>query len=163
MTLIDQWIIDSGATCHICNQESSFHKLNQLNTSQEVTLGDGRALKAVGYGEVMLNTKLPDGSSQKCKLKDVLLVPDISYNLLSVSKSTALGNTVEFAEDSCYITNRVGRVIATASKYRELYYVNLTSSTEVHTVEAHSEQLGSKEYLWHRDVSVISMRAAFKC
>ncbi len=56
-----KWIVDSGATCHICNNEKLFHKFNRLSTAQEVPLGDGRALLAVGYRDVLLKTKLPNG------------------------------------------------------------------------------------------------------
>ncbi len=38
------WIVDSGATTHMCNDELSFTKLKQLQTPQVVTLGDGRSL-----------------------------------------------------------------------------------------------------------------------
>ncbi len=34
------WIVDSGATCHMCNNESQFIELKQLETIQEVRLGE---------------------------------------------------------------------------------------------------------------------------
>ncbi len=34
-----RWIVDSGATCHMCNDESQFIELKQLETIQEVRLG----------------------------------------------------------------------------------------------------------------------------
>ena len=37
-----KWIIDSGATCHICNNRSSFVELYPLKTQTDVKLGDGR-------------------------------------------------------------------------------------------------------------------------
>ena len=69
------WVIDSGATCHICNNEKLYYKLKKLATAQEVTLGDGRALKAVGYEDIMLKTRLPIGKVKKFRLRHVLLVP----------------------------------------------------------------------------------------
>ncbi len=36
------WIVDCGATCHMCNDESQFIELKKLETIQEVRLGDGR-------------------------------------------------------------------------------------------------------------------------
>ena len=32
----DIWIVDSGATCHMCNDETFFSELNNLNEPQEV-------------------------------------------------------------------------------------------------------------------------------
>jgi hypothetical protein len=40
------WIIDSGATCHMCNNGSKFTHLADLKEFQNVTLGDGHRLKA---------------------------------------------------------------------------------------------------------------------
>ena len=39
------WIVDSGATSHMCNDELSFTELKLLQTPQVVTLGDGRSLE----------------------------------------------------------------------------------------------------------------------
>ncbi len=60
------WIIDSGATCHMCNDETLFLKLRLLDTPIDVTLGDGRCLKGIAEGTVKMETLLPDGSIKKC-------------------------------------------------------------------------------------------------
>ena len=36
----DSWILDSGATCHICSNQKLFDEI-ELKSSQEVTRGDG--------------------------------------------------------------------------------------------------------------------------
>ncbi len=38
------WIIDSGATCHMCNDVSKFVKLHNLEKPEDVTLGDGHVV-----------------------------------------------------------------------------------------------------------------------
>ncbi len=50
-----------------------------MEKSQEVTLGDGRALKAIGYGDVVLRMSLLDDKLKSCTLHNVLYVPDLSY------------------------------------------------------------------------------------
>ena len=52
------WIVDSGATCHMCSDKSLFSELRTLETPQEVTLGDGHNLQATADGTVMLETLL---------------------------------------------------------------------------------------------------------
>lgn len=37
----DSWIVDSGTSCHMCNDESLFVELCCLENPQEVVLGDG--------------------------------------------------------------------------------------------------------------------------
>ena len=44
------WIIDSGATCHTCNDASLFVELYNWEKPEEVTLGDGHVVKANGWG-----------------------------------------------------------------------------------------------------------------
>ena len=40
LLLMIDWIIDSGATSHMCNDESLFTKIENLETPQEITLGE---------------------------------------------------------------------------------------------------------------------------
>jgi hypothetical protein len=86
-----QWIIDSGATGHMCNKESMFTGLQPLPTPMNVILGDGRYLQAVGRGKVILQMNLPKGKKETCTLRDVLLVPDLVYNLLSITSASTRG------------------------------------------------------------------------
>ena len=98
-----EWIVDSGATCHMCNKQSMFSDLRALSPPLSVTLGDGRDLKATGRGRVVLTMKLPDGSSKTCTLHDVLLVPDLAYNLLSITAIAKRGKVTTFTQVGCEI------------------------------------------------------------
>ena len=46
---ISNWIIDSGATCHMCNDKKLFTNLLSLDKPQEVSLGDGHVSKATAF------------------------------------------------------------------------------------------------------------------
>ena len=81
------WIVDSGATCHMCNDESQFIQLKRLRTIQEVRLGNGRPLDGTAEGTIRLETLLPDGKTKNFTVENVLFVPKLSYNLLSVSNA----------------------------------------------------------------------------
>ena len=118
----DCWIIDSGATCHISNNRSLFVEYNSLEESQSVTLGDGHTLEAVGKGVVALKLELEDGKTITGQLNDVLYVPELTYNLLSISRVTKLGKRVEFYRSYCNIIDNKERIIATGTKRGDLYY-----------------------------------------
>ncbi len=78
-------------------------------------------LDATHEGTVTLEKLLPDGNS-KCKLKNVLYVPKLSYSLLSVSKASESGKTMKFTKSGCEILNKQNKVIAfatTAVSYAE--------------------------------------------
>ena len=59
----DSWIIDSGATCHICNDRQSVN-FRPLRKPQDVTLGDGHALSAIETGDFILELVLGNGESK---------------------------------------------------------------------------------------------------
>ena len=75
------WIVDSGATCHMCNSRLMFVEYRGLEKFEKVTLGDGHSLDAVGRGTVGLVVKLPGEKTKRLKL---LFVSDLSYNLQQI-------------------------------------------------------------------------------
>ena len=121
----------------MCNDKKLFIDIRHLDTPQQVTLGDGTPLKGLAEGTVKLDMILPDGSTQKCKLENVLYVPKVSYSL-SVSKASEAGKTTKF-------DNQEKKVIAVATKHGNLYYLEYCRKGEsVHATEK------SNEMLWHR-------------
>lgn len=73
-----EWIIDSGATRHICSQKSLFKTLNE-SPRDNIFLDDASALQVAGIGEV--NLKLSSG--RVLTLTKVLFVPNMRRNLIS--------------------------------------------------------------------------------
>ena len=116
------WIVDSGATCHMCNDKNLFTDMRDLDTPQQVTLGDGSPLEGPAEGTVKLDMILPDGSTQNCKLKNVLYVPKLSYNLLSVSKASEARKTTKFGKCGYKILNQQKKIIAVSTKHGNLFY-----------------------------------------
>ena len=47
-TSTGNWIVDSGATCHMCNNAKMFAKFKSFKKAQD--LGDGHVLEATGEG-----------------------------------------------------------------------------------------------------------------
>ena len=85
------WIVDSRATCHMCSNKKLFVDLQPLKKPMEVSLGDGHTLEAIGRGVVPLKMKLPNSSPRRCNLQDVLYVPALLYNLISVARAAENG------------------------------------------------------------------------
>ena len=46
------WIVDSGATCHMCYDEVLFSEVQLLEKETDLTLGNGHTLRAKGKGKV---------------------------------------------------------------------------------------------------------------
>ena len=141
----------------MCNDRKQFVEFCSLNHPVEVTLGDGHALEAFGRGIVILEMKLPDGKTKSCRTRDVLYVPKLSYNLLSVSRAADAGKMTKFNESSCQILDDNMKPIAVAMKVGRLYYLECgTNCQQINTVENQSWE--SKEQVWHRRFGHLEVR-----
>jgi hypothetical protein len=138
------WIVNSGATWHMCNNDKMFAKFKSFKRAQEVTLGDGHVLEAAGEGIVQVKTKLPDGTVRRCNLRNVLFVPKLAYNLLSVSKAAEAGKTTKFDKSGCQIVSDDMKVTAVAKRVGNLYYLECKENQSLSAVAQ------SNERLWHR-------------
>ena len=78
-SIIGSWILDSGATRHICAKKCLFLRLRSLKNST-VTLPNSIVIPVHFIGDVQLNSNLV--------LYNVLYVPSFKFNLISVSAIT---------------------------------------------------------------------------
>ncbi len=141
---VGSWIIDSGATCHMCADEKLFTELSPLGEQMSVTLGDGHKLEAVGQGTVKLIMNLEDGK-RECRLLNVLHAPSMAYNSLSVSTVVENGKDTVFKEGICEIITKNGVVVARAKRCGSLYYLDCKKSENVNVASAKELNI-----LWHR-------------
>jgi transposase InsO family protein len=90
----DTWLIDSGASKHMTGQRDILSCLSEKKFSHEVTLGDDYQypIKGVGESNYKLNSRTP------MKMNDVLDVPGLTKNLLSISALEKKGFRVAFID-----------------------------------------------------------------
>ena len=113
-------------------------------------MGDGNALEATDQGNVSLEMRLFAGKTKRCVLRNVLHVPKLAYNLLSVTKASEAGKVVKFDNAGCQIVNKSNKTIAVATKMGSLYYLEyneLKKNQQLTVIEKESKE--SKERLWH--------------
>ncbi|KAA3486345.1 TMV resistance protein N-like [Gossypium australe] len=72
------WLVDSGCSHHMATDEILFKELDRSFTSR-IRIGNGSLIEAKGRGNVVINT-----DSGNKLISNVLYVPDIDQNLLSV-------------------------------------------------------------------------------
>ncbi|XP_010481173.1 PREDICTED: trichohyalin-like [Camelina sativa] len=126
----DIWVIDSRATSHMVNDKSWFTELG-TNTRAWLNLGSGEIVQTQGKGTVSVITE-----SGKRNMKDVLLVPSLTHNYLSVQHMMENGCKVMFKELSCIITNQEGKQILEAPMSDGWYCIKFEKPKE----EGHKEQ-----------------------
>ena len=92
------WTVDSGASSHLSGKRQWFKTFKELETPIEIILaGAGCNLKATGVGTVEL-----EHANRRIMLCDVLYVPGVITNLLSVRHMTGRGLQVAFANDESH-------------------------------------------------------------
>jgi len=96
MTNVSKWVVDSSATRHICGNISAFTSYTNVGDGEEhVYLGDSRTTLVLGKGKFLL--KLTSGKT--IALSDVLHVPSIRVNLISIALLGKVGVKVSFKSD----------------------------------------------------------------
>ena len=80
-----EWILDSGASSHLCANKDAFYSYVPLTNSIQITIGDGSKIKAIGRGTIEIHLK-EKNEQIRLVLKDVLHVPAVKENLMSVKK-----------------------------------------------------------------------------
>ncbi|XP_071939024.1 uncharacterized protein [Coffea arabica] len=98
---VKEWVVDSGATRHICANREVFSSYTPIGDDEEVVyLGDSRTANVLGKGKVFL--KLTSGKT--LALNDVLHVPNIRANLVSVALLGKVGVKVSFESGKIIMT-----------------------------------------------------------
>ena len=93
------WCFDSGALKHITSQHDMFTSLETVPTRNSVTCADNSSYPVKGVGQIVLAA----ANDNAFTLRDVLYVPGIKKNLLSVFALTRVGLVVEFVDDRCIV------------------------------------------------------------
>ena len=98
---VQEWVVDSGATRHICANRNAFTSYTIVGEGEEhVYLSDSRTTSVLGKGKVLL--KLTSGKT--LALNEVLHVPNMRANLISVTQLGKVGIKVSFGSDKIILT-----------------------------------------------------------
>lgn len=80
----DQWIVDSGATCHVASDKDHFQSIT--DTVSELVVANGEKVAVHGSGTCSIKVIGVSGNAITVGVRDVLYAPAIDGNLLSVRK-----------------------------------------------------------------------------
>lgn len=103
------WYIDSGATCHIANNKEFFTEFSS-SIRENVFVANGIKLQSLGRGCGYIDILKSNGNVEKRKIADVLFVPDLKANLLSVRQSVLNGFELLFKKNICSIQRNMEEV-----------------------------------------------------
>lgn len=96
------WVIDSGATSHITGTRNHFSSFDS-NYRTSITLPNGLTMNATGRGDIRMQFMNGSNEIHNVRISDVLYIPGVNCNLLSVKQMNDKGIQVHF-------NNKPGRI-----------------------------------------------------
>ncbi|KAJ4717700.1 Retrovirus-related Pol polyprotein from transposon TNT 1-94 [Melia azedarach] len=111
------WIVDSGATSHICFSKHDFLSMKPVQNAFVILPNQSR-ISVQHIGTVKLSSQLV--------LDDVLYVPQFKFNLLSVSALTRTSALrVQFLTDACFVQEHLSlKTIGKGKRIDDLYVID---------------------------------------
>src|ERR1044072_1910570 len=140
------WIVDSGASDHMTGDISVFKKYTPCHNHSTVRIADGTLSKVIGKGSVCI--------SEHITLDNVLYVPKLDCNLLSVSKLTNdLDCVTKFLPKLCeFQILGSGKMIGNAKECAGLYLLQVDdfwSKPKADSCAVVSSSYENSVMLWH--------------
>lgn len=156
----DVWVLDSGATSHLCNNKSML--VNPVRHIEEVSIADDRVMKSEFKGTVTVRSK-----TTEIDLRDVLYVPGLKYNFLSGNVAVNTGHEIILRQHGAVIM-KDNNVIATARKPNGLWLMNFmannktSSESEGPINQVHNVGPSKLGHLWHRRLGHVNYKSIVK-
>ena len=116
----NQWILDSGATRTMCSNRDWFHNFTRLPTPVTVVLANKHQILGTGSSNIAVLTKAR-GKWHHAVLQNVLYVPELHGNLLSIRQLVNRGNSIQFTKDGCKLLDQQGIVFCEVTHSGSLY------------------------------------------
>lgn len=163
------WFLDSGASHHMTPNRSLFCDFQELSPIRNIILGDNNSHQASGFGSVVIELhtgqQLQFSTGQQLQFSDVLYVPGLTKNLLSVAQITTSGNTIFiFKKDQCIIktTPPNSRIPITyyVPKENNLYNLGLgIPPTHFNNTAIVSQNMEADTLKWHKRLGHIHIQS----
>lgn len=144
-----EWIIDSGTTSHMTNDKKILTGVKKMHTEMGVAKRKG-SMEANGKGKVDFGS---------CILNDVLYVPDLRKNFLSVSAITDKGGKVLFEKDKVLVTKEDKVILQGQKDILGLYVVKPQKKVRQ---EAHTAKKGKEAQIWHERLGHLSAENMYR-
>ncbi|GKV53176.1 hypothetical protein SLEP1_g59714, partial [Rubroshorea leprosula] len=119
------WYFDSGYCNHMSSITTHFSSMSPNNSFPDIYSADGSPMNVSHIGNV---------STKSLTLPNALLVPKLSYNLLSVGQLCDLGLEVTFSAHGCRVQDpRTGQLLGTVCAATNISPLHLWHSQLGHT------------------------------
>lgn len=139
----NDWYIDSGASRHMTMRDDWMDETAKYGLSS-IRAANNEQMEVNCSGKVIFDADV-NGKRERVEFQDVLCVPNLTANLLSVSEITNKGKSVLFTSTGCVIKDADGQLLGTGSLIDGLYRLNGKSNIALAAFESNKSM-----ELWHR-------------
>ena len=144
----EDWLVDTGAGKHMCNRRDWFSDYSVLSKQIPVLTASGHYIYGVGIGSVPLESFV-NGECIRATLTNVLHIPEVQQNLISIGKLADRGFEAHFTGSGLKIV-RNKRVVAVGVREGEKLYRLKCRVVAEKTVHASSVVTGPQPLnVWH--------------
>lgn len=140
------WLVDSGATSHMCNDKSAFTVMEHESRSS-VTVADGSENQVEGVGDCLIKCVDDSGETIELTLRGVLYVPTLEGNMISIGKLAAKGVRAIFDNNGCKLVYG-NTVVAVADKVSDMYWLRVAQDRVMKSESR--EHTKNCQHTWHR-------------
>lgn len=135
-----EWILDSGSTVHICCDRKKFNFIQPLKLQQQIRLPNGILITAKESGSCHIKTKDDNGKERKIAITDVLYVPEIKTNIISISRLMNKGFAVNFTSKGNVYIKYDNKTVATAILQARLFklFTEESYNSQIENFHQHS-------------------------
>jgi hypothetical protein len=144
------WFFGSGCTTHMCSQKDLFTELEDFD--ETVYLASDSITKAKGIGKVMLNS-----DDRDIQLEEVLYVPDLRSNFISISKIVDKKFDVKFTSD-IVIVSKNNEVIMKGERVENLFMFKSSQSYQQNFLLEEEDKFTQ----WHRKYGHLNSKDLIK-
>jgi hypothetical protein len=146
----DEWYLDSGCSTHMTGRKDWFVQINQA-TKNKVKFADDTTLSAEGVGDVLIGRK----NGGHSRIKDVLYIPGIKCNLLSIGQLLERGYLIRLENKMLRVLDSNGVLILKAPMA-----ANRTFKVELKVMEHRclATTASREEWLWHYRLGHLNFR-----
>lgn len=147
----NDFYIDSGASTHLVSNVNMLTNVSNQPKTKQIIVANQQTVDVLCSGDLQITTVV--GNEQfEVSVNNVLCVPNLTTNLLSVSRITANGNRVEFNEQGCFIYNSDYVCIGEAKLENEVYKLRTARPQQLIAAAATS----TSSLTWHRRLGHIN-------
>lgn len=143
------WHLDSGASTHLVSNKNLLTNICFQPKIKEIIVANRTIVPVECSGDLQITTCV-GSKSHNINVNNVLFVPNLTTNLLSVSRIIANGNRVEFDEHGCSIYNSQNECIGIAKLENGVYRLN------VKTEQMFAASVTVSSIVWHRRLAHIN-------